>query len=330
MEGIFIRINKLNEFNPRTDRKTHYWMRVDINIATSRALHKLTADQRWFFICLVAMAVDVNNERVGDKEKYVEFDVDYFHKITGVSHEQIAGALDVLRTNKTISFVHEDGEELNASAPFDAKNLQMGAYIHTDITNKQTIPAGDLNLPLGNPTQPKAAVIEIPIKPQLLPPQPTVNDSLKFENRSKFQFRDLVDSWPKQTNKNRAMEKLARDIGTQELFDKLTVATKNAIKYHQERGTEYQYIPSYASFLDGWEDHLIAIPKPTIEFKGRVSVNERSHTSMPVEKVMAAQEEYGKRLEEEAPKPTDQELKTAAEALKRRGIKLPKKLEGEL
>ena len=53
-----ITINKWDEFQPRKDRKNHLWFRLENSIAFSRALHKLSADQKWFWVCLMVLPFD--------------------------------------------------------------------------------------------------------------------------------------------------------------------------------------------------------------------------------------------------------------------------------
>jgi hypothetical protein len=134
MEHYMI-INKLESYNPRSDRSKHYWFRVDNNIRHSRALSKLDPDQCWAFICFIGMA----NE---SDEKRIPHDLEYLAKETGVSIKRLEKMIDTLTKNKTISLVDEEGCE-NVDINVDTKNPQMGADgclrtdVQTDRHNKQ-------------------------------------------------------------------------------------------------------------------------------------------------------------------------------------------------
>lgn len=95
---IQIRIVNFDQYNPRKDRTRHYWFKVENSIIYSESLDELEADQKWFWIFLLAYA----------KEKQCdtfELKMKYFVKHSGVTEERIKEAIEILKKNNAIDIL---------------------------------------------------------------------------------------------------------------------------------------------------------------------------------------------------------------------------------
>jgi hypothetical protein len=101
-----IKIVNFDQYNPRKDRSRHYWFKVENGIIYSESLDELEADQKWFWIFLLAYA----------KEKQCdtfELKMKYFVKHSGVSEKKISAALEILNQNNTIEVLPDDESHLS-------------------------------------------------------------------------------------------------------------------------------------------------------------------------------------------------------------------------
>lgn len=96
-----IKIMKFEEFNPRKDVKKHSWFRVDNSIPFSKKLNKLTPDQKWLWICIIAWAS-------ADQKDCVEYDLDYFAQHSGVSEKKVKEAILHFENKELIQIVPVD------------------------------------------------------------------------------------------------------------------------------------------------------------------------------------------------------------------------------
>ena len=127
-DALRIIIMNFHEFNPRKDRKKHHWFRVDNTIPFSRKLEALDPDQKWLWICLIALASH-------DQKDWVDYDLEYLKKHSGVSERKIQSAIFHFQKEQMIQVVpRSDTERLPSGVPTDRQTDRQ-----TD--NKPTEPA---------------------------------------------------------------------------------------------------------------------------------------------------------------------------------------------
>lgn len=126
MEITSITINKWESFQPRKDRANHTWFRVENTIAFSETLHGLSADQKWFWICLLAYASKKNSGEIAANWSY-------FETTFGVTTKRMKEALISIEAHGAVTLSY-DTERLPL-----ATDRWTNASLQTDKqTNKQT------------------------------------------------------------------------------------------------------------------------------------------------------------------------------------------------
>jgi len=84
---VKIQIKNWKKFNPRSDLKTMPWFRVSSSIVFDRKLYGLVPEQKWLWICLLAIAAQENSSEI-------ELDFDYLSHHAGVQKKHILQAVD--------------------------------------------------------------------------------------------------------------------------------------------------------------------------------------------------------------------------------------------
>lgn len=126
MEITSITINKWESFQPRKDRSNHTWFRVENTIAFSETLHGLSADQKWFWICLLAYASKKNSGEIAANWSY-------FETTFGVTTKRMKEALISIEAHGAVTLSY-DTERLPL-----ATDRWTNASLQTDRqTDKQT------------------------------------------------------------------------------------------------------------------------------------------------------------------------------------------------
>lgn len=133
-----IRILNIEEYNPRKDRKKHSWFRVDNTIPFSKKLEGLHPDQKWCWICLIALASF-------EQRDWIECDIQYFKKHVGINEKRIMSALKHFKNKEMIQIVpRSDTERLpvgdragTSGVPTDRQTDVTDDTLQTDVTTQQ-------------------------------------------------------------------------------------------------------------------------------------------------------------------------------------------------
>lgn len=96
VEFIEIEIKNWIKYNPRTDRKTHSWFRLENSIADDQKFFGLTAAQKFGWICLLAEVSKESNTRAKFSEKSECIDGSAKINLAWIAH-QINGSNDDAR-----------------------------------------------------------------------------------------------------------------------------------------------------------------------------------------------------------------------------------------
>lgn len=112
MDITEITISKWESYQPRRDRANHTWFRVENTLASSETLHGLTADQRWFWICLLA-----NASKKGSAT--VTFNWKYFATTFGVSRKKMVEALKSLEAHGAVTLSYGGTQTPDSSLQTD-------------------------------------------------------------------------------------------------------------------------------------------------------------------------------------------------------------------
>jgi|GEM_PF-1590014 len=136
MNSILIEVPNWESYNPRTDRASHTWFRLQNTIATEPKFFGLTASQKFIAICLFAEVSKSNKkDRIGKAEIIIEWLADQLKVseqeiLTTIGHLNDTGVIrlprdtdrlptDTLRTNGRTDITNErtnDGESTSATA----------------------------------------------------------------------------------------------------------------------------------------------------------------------------------------------------------------------
>jgi hypothetical protein len=123
MEIQTITIEKWENYQPRRDRANYTWLRLENSIAHSETLHGLTADQKWFWICLLAHA---SKKQSG----LIEFNAKYFVSVFGVTRKKMIEALKSLEAHGAVTLSYGVSQTPDASLRTNVRTYER--------TNEQT------------------------------------------------------------------------------------------------------------------------------------------------------------------------------------------------
>ncbi len=125
-----IRIINMDEYNPRKDRKRHVWFRVENTIAWGPKLFGLNPEQKWFWICLLALASHTQSD-------WVELDYAYLESTSKVSLENIKDALVHLE-NKGAIEIEDVGNQVVTNRLPSGSDENTGGITTDRQTDRRT------------------------------------------------------------------------------------------------------------------------------------------------------------------------------------------------
>ena len=69
-------------------------------------------------------------------------------------------------------------------------------------------------------------------------------------------FESIYRLYPKKMGKSKGLQKYKKQVKTEKDQNDLKRAIHSFIKYHENRGTEEQFIPYFSTFMTSWRDWL--------------------------------------------------------------------------
>jgi hypothetical protein len=123
VKTLVISIKNFRRYNPRNDRASHSWFRVENSIFASEDLHGLKPEQKWIWICLLCLASKKQAESF-------EVNVEWLADTVKISPKAIVSAIEALSKRMLVHYQQPTGTQLTSlGSPTDRQ---------TDITNRQT------------------------------------------------------------------------------------------------------------------------------------------------------------------------------------------------
>lgn len=84
-----------------------------------------------------------------------------------------------------------------------------------------------------------------------------LNDAAKMENRFKFDYALIFDTYPRHEQRTAAMSWMQSNIHTSEHFDILSTAVKNYRKQCEQDKTERRFIKLFLTFTKEWQEWAV-------------------------------------------------------------------------
>lgn len=254
---ITIEIINWEKYNPRTDRTSHSWFRVNNNIPTEKKLFGLDAEQRWYVVCLLAEACkDLHLNENGSS--VVQFNDHYFSELCKVKVDKINKANQHLAN---VGFIRlpSGNQAVSSGRPTNER------------TDERT--HGTDRLPSGN------QVVS------------ATGTSKKHENN----FLQFWDEYPRKVGKATARRAWFKIKPRGELLEQIIGAVKAQKRGENWKREGGQYIPHPATWLNGghWEDDLKAyqtsdgprpstyVPQPALTDEERKRSSEAAKKHIP-------------------------------------------------
>lgn len=218
-----IKILNWEKFNPRKDRVRHHWFRVDNDIPFSKTLFGFEPDQKWLWICLLALASKSGKNEIELNEKYLAAH-------TGLKPSRLRQTIEAFKQHSMISITSPLGNQSGTNGVLHNNTLHN---VHnntnsTDITSSTVAEAAP-------------AVIEI-----------DRSELVSFENE-----KTLIDSIPEATKQRWATLYPDKEFLLREVLKAFNWYENNPIKKPKKlRG----WISALSSWFErGWPKHLKTI-----------------------------------------------------------------------
>jgi hypothetical protein len=100
MEDIEYRIENWNKYNPRKDRRSHNWFRLDNDFFMNKDLFDLEVTDR---IVLLYLFCDYSKNHNGDEEKVISLNFRYAAYVLRISEKEIYKSFQVLKNKGIVS-----------------------------------------------------------------------------------------------------------------------------------------------------------------------------------------------------------------------------------
>ena len=81
-----------------------------------------------------------------------------------------------------------------------------------------------------------------------------IKEKKENDQKSKFDLEALYQKYPRKIGKKKGLEKLSKEINTQEDYDKINIAINNYISYTQN--DNLKFIKHFSTFVSDWKDWL--------------------------------------------------------------------------
>lgn len=219
---VEIEVINWERYNPRSDRKTHTWFRLENNIATEPKFHGLTSGQKFIAVCLLAEGA----------------------KGSGRAKIVISWICDQLKVK--VSDVSKVITQL----------IDTGVIRFPSVTT--TTPPDTTATPPDTDVTPVDTNIDHNIFQRGLRTDERTNERTNDRRASApdFDFESLYQKYPRKIGKQDGLKRCRAQIKSEEDYRLLSTAIDHYRNYIRTQGFEEKFIKHFSSFMSSWRDWL--------------------------------------------------------------------------
>lgn len=221
---IKIRFSKWSKYNPRSDVKKGSWFRMQNDFFTNPQFFDFSVEEKLGFIYLITL-------RAGAEFDSVPVSFPHAEKIGGIKEPVLRSTIQKLEQLEILT-VDVTSADANGTDKY-ATDRQ------TDTTDRQTETDVTSTTASGRERTPKP-----------------ISSVESFERQRKFNFRALLDRYPRKQKSAQSLTALANLISDQETYDDMATAIDHYRAYVERNRTPFDFQLAFPNFLNEWRDWL--------------------------------------------------------------------------